>query len=90
MNQEPFEMFLQFFKALGDETRLRIVALLGERPRSVGDLAAALGLSEPTVSHHLKKLTECGLINREQQGRTVTHTVVPEAFAELRGVLQMD
>lgn len=68
MNQEPFEMFLQFFKALGDETRLRIVALLGERPRSVGDLAAALGLSEPTVSHHLARLREAGLVNLRAVG----------------------
>ena len=48
------------------------------------------GLSKPTVSHHLKRLTEAGLLDKVRVGRTVTHQVRPELFAELRTVLQMD
>ena len=48
------------------------------------------GLSQPTVSHHLKKLSDAGLLKKTRVGRTVTHEVQPELFAELRTVLQMD
>lgn len=85
--------YAELFSCVAEPARLRIlseIAGCGCDPVTVNELAERIGLSQPTVSHHLKKLTECGLINREQQGRTVTHTVVPEAFAELRGVLQMD
>lgn len=50
----------------------------------------SLGLSQPTVSHHLRKLVEAGLLEKTRAGRTVTHRVRPELFAELRTVLQMD
>jgi biotin operon repressor len=68
MTMGQFEMLLQFFKALGDETRLRIVALLGEQPYTVGELAATLDLSEPTISHHLARLREAGLVNLRAVG----------------------
>ena len=50
------ETLLAFFKALADESRLRIVGLLAEREYSVQALAQALALKEPTVSHHLAVL----------------------------------
>lgn len=54
------------------------------------ELTEMSGLSQPTVSHHLKRLTEAGLLDKVRVGRTVTHQVRPELFAELRTVLQMD
>src|SRR4051812_45499958 len=51
------------FKALSDKMRLRIVGLLAERPRAVEELAAATGLSAPTVSHHLGRLRAAGLVS---------------------------
>jgi biotin operon repressor len=51
-----------FFKALADSNRLKIVGLLAEKPYSVEELAALLQLKPPTVSHHLAKLVEAGLV----------------------------
>lgn len=80
------------FKVLAEPVRLQILSQLaagGCGPVSVNELTAMLGLSQPTISHHLKKLTEAGLLERNREGRTVIHQVRPELFAELRTVLQI-
>ncbi len=59
---------LQFFKALADANRLRIVGLLAHRPYAVEELAVALELRPSTVSHHLKRLSAAGLVRSEAQG----------------------
>ena len=56
------EELVTFFKALADANRLKIVGLLAEKPYSVEELAALLKLKQPTISHHLAKLVEAGLI----------------------------
>jgi biotin operon repressor len=56
------EELVTFFKALADTNRLKIVGLLAEKAYSVEELAALLGLKPPTVSHHLAKLVEAGLV----------------------------
>ena len=87
------DRYAQLFKVLADPARLRLLSQLAEDgcgPISVSELAAQSGLSQPTVSHHLKKLTDAGLLTKTRQGRTVTHQVLPGPFAELRTVLQMD
>ena len=58
------------FKALGDPARVRIVNLIATASDAVCacEFNDALGLSQPTVSHHLKKLTDAGLLDREQRG----------------------
>jgi len=55
-------VLVRFFKALADESRLKIVGLLAAEGRAVEDLAAHLGLESPTVSHHLKILSGAGLV----------------------------
>ena len=57
------ETLLTFFKALADANRLKIIGLLAQEPYSVEQLAAMLGLRPPTVSHHLKLLSEAGLVS---------------------------
>ena len=57
------EQLLTFFKALADANRLKIVGLLAQQPYSVEQLAALLNLRPPTVSHHLKMLSEAGLVS---------------------------
>lgn len=59
---------LGFFKALADANRLKIVALLAGGEQSVERLAAALGLSSPTVSHHLSRLSAIGLVSARAEG----------------------
>lgn len=56
------EELVTFFKALADSNRLKIVGLLAEKSYSVEELAALLKLKPPTVSHHLSKLAEAGLV----------------------------
>ena len=61
---------VQFFKALADETRLKIVGLLARRPHSGEQLAAILEVKAATMSHHLAKLAEAGLVSAEVQGHS--------------------
>jgi predicted transcriptional regulator len=65
---EDFAKLLEFFKALGNESRLKIVALLAERDYSVRELAQRLDLKEPTVSEHLATLKQAGLVNVQPDG----------------------
>jgi DNA-binding HxlR family transcriptional regulator len=59
---------LEYIKALADDNRLMLVGLLGQSEHNVGDLATRLGITEPTVSHHLAKLRSAGLVNLRAQG----------------------
>lgn len=68
MNQSDLEWLLEGLKALADDKRLRIVCYLSSRKYNVGELAELLKLSEPTVSHHLAKLREVGLVNLTTSG----------------------
>lgn len=63
-------MLLQFFKALAHESRLRLLGLIATREHSVQELASALALKEPTVSHHLAMLRETGLVRLRRDGNT--------------------
>ena len=77
-------------KALADPARLRLLSLIQSAPDGeacVCDLTAPLGLSQPTVSHHLKVLHEAGLLDRERRGKWVYFKVRPEPLASLRSVL---
>jgi hypothetical protein len=70
MSEEQFQKLLSFFKVLGNESRLKILGLLANQERSVGELAARLELREPTVSHHLSTMKELGLVNVRAEGNT--------------------
>ena len=78
------------FAVLADPVRLRLLSLLASAPDGeacVCELVEPLGRSQPTVSHHLKILTEAGLIAGEKRGRWVWYRVVPERVDLLRSVL---
>jgi DNA-binding MarR family transcriptional regulator len=68
MSQQEKQMLLDFFKALADENRLTLIGLLNQQEYNVGQLAEMLKLKEPTVSHHLAKLREVGLVNLRSIG----------------------
>ena len=83
------ETLLAFFKAMADESRLKIVGLLAQGERSVQDLAQTLGLKEPTVSHHLAVLKAQGLVTARAQGTTRWHVLDRAALERLtKRVLQ--
>jgi ArsR family transcriptional regulator len=76
-------------KALADRHRLRIVNLLlraGGEPVCVCEVQPLLGLSQGTVSHHLKQLVEAGLIERESRGTYSYFSLVPGALDSVRDV----
>jgi len=78
------------FGALADPARLRLLGLLASAQAGevcACDLVEPLGKSQPTVSHHLKVLSEAGLITGDRRGRWIWYAVVPERLAELRSTL---
>ncbi|HIW99852.1 metalloregulator ArsR/SmtB family transcription factor [Brachybacterium sp. JHP9] len=87
------ERIASLLKALSDPTRLRLlshVAAQGCQSVCACDLTETLGISQPTVSHHMKKLVDAGLLTREQRGRWAHYSVVLSTFAELRAFLDID
>jgi biotin operon repressor len=66
--QGDFQALLTFFKAMSNESRLKIVALLADQEMTVGELAQRLELKEPTVSEHLAQLREAGLVIMRAEG----------------------
>ena len=71
---------LAFFKALANESRLRLLGFLAQREHSVQELADAIGVSEPTTSHHLAILRELGLVQRRTEGTTHWYSFVATAL----------
>ncbi len=63
----------RFFRVLGDPTRVRLIRLLEEGERSVGELVEAIGEPQPRVSTHLACLRHCGFVETERRGREVIY-----------------
>ncbi len=75
----------ELFAALGDPTRLRIVAALAQRELCVCDLAASVGHSESAVSHHLRLLRSLGLVRARRDGRLAYYALDDSHVAALYG-----
>jgi DNA-binding transcriptional ArsR family regulator len=71
------------WSALGDRHRRAVLDVLCRRPSAVGELVAALGVSQPTVSKHLRVLREAGLVRVRQQAQQRIYTINAERMAEL-------
>jgi ArsR family transcriptional regulator len=78
---------LRLFRALGDETRLRLLEQLHGGEQCVCDLTDELEASQSRLSFHLKTLKEAGLVTDRREGRWVYYTINPEAFAILERAL---
>lgn len=88
LSAEDAERSAARFRVLGDPARVRIVNLLATGGAvCVCDLTPELGLAQPTVSFHLKKLVESGLVEREQRGKWAYYSLRPGALAELAAAL---
>jgi DNA-binding transcriptional ArsR family regulator len=70
MAPSTLQILLDFFKALSDETRLKLLGILSTRECSVEELAVLLGLKAPTISHHLAKLKALNLVTLSPEGNT--------------------
>ena len=91
LGDEDAEATAALFKALGDPARVRIVNLLARAPEPVCvcELTPVLGLSQPTVSHHLKKLVQAGLLRREQRGVWAFYSLDRDGLERAAGVLDL-
>ena len=91
LSDEQAQATAALFRALGDPARVRIVNALAttDEPVCVCELIDPLGLSQPTVSHHLKKLADAGLLEREQHGKWAYYSLNPEAAGTLAALLDL-
>ena len=81
----------ELFRALGDPARVRIVNLIATAgsPVCACDFNGPLDLAQPTVSHHLKRLTDAGLLEREQRGKWAYFSLNRDAAAKLAAVADL-
>jgi ArsR family transcriptional regulator, arsenate/arsenite/antimonite-responsive transcriptional repressor len=91
LDQQEAAATAELFKALSDPARVRIVNVLAttDEPVCVCELIAPLGLAQPTVSHHLRKLTEVGLLGREQRGKWAYFSLKRDAVERLAAVADL-
>nr|WP_245884859.1 metalloregulator ArsR/SmtB family transcription factor [Glaciihabitans tibetensis] len=83
LSADEAERIARTFKALGDATRIRLLSLIAASAGGeacICDLTEPVGLSQPTVSHHMKQLVDAGLAEREQRGRWAYFRVVDGAL----------
>lgn len=80
----------RILKALADPTRLRLVSMVAAHEGGeacVCDVTGPLGLTQPTISHHLKTLVDAGIFTRQQRGKWAYYSLVPRALDALSAVL---
>jgi ArsR family transcriptional regulator, cadmium/lead-responsive transcriptional repressor len=72
------DLMAKYFRVLGDPTRLRLIDLVRDQERSVGELAELLGQPQPKVSNHLACLRWCGFVSTRREHRTVYYRLADE------------
>lgn len=85
------EDLARILKALADPTRLQLVSMVASHEGGeacVCDLTDPLGLTQPTISHHLKVLVDAGIFSRDKRGKWAYYALVPSALDTLAGVLR--
>jgi ArsR family transcriptional regulator len=91
LDEAAAERIARVFRALGDRHRVRLLSLIAAAEGGeacICDLTAPVGLSQPTVSFHMKQLVEAGLVTREQRGKWNYYRVVPEALVAVSAALR--
>jgi ArsR family transcriptional regulator len=91
LSDDQAQATARLFKALADPHRVKIINLLATsiEPVCVCEFTGPLQLSQPTVSHHLKKLTQAGLLDREQRGTWAYYSLRPDALGDLAAALDL-
>jgi ArsR family transcriptional regulator len=89
LSEADAEALAATLSVLADPARLRLVSMIASQADAeacVCNLTAPVGLSQPTVSHHLKRLHEAGILDREQRGRWVYYSIRPGALDRVASV----
>jgi ArsR family transcriptional regulator, arsenate/arsenite/antimonite-responsive transcriptional repressor len=90
LSKSDADELASLFKALADPARLRVLSFIAAQPKGeacVCHVIGPVGLSQPTVSHHLKLLHQAGLLEREKRGAWVYYRVIPERLESIRAAL---
>lgn len=82
------EKLAEFYKTLGDKTRLRILSLLKVDERCVCELVEILGISQPTVSQHMRRLKSVHLVKERRQGRWVYYSLDGSLYPFFHSILE--
>jgi ArsR family transcriptional regulator len=93
ISAEQAEQLAGVLKAIAEPTRLRLLSLVAAHEGGeacVCDLTAPVGLSQPTVSHHLKVLVDAGLLHREKRGVWAYYRLVPDRLSQVAAALSID
>ncbi|PTM57828.1 ArsR/SmtB family transcription factor [Desmospora activa] len=83
-----YNRLADFYKALADKTRLRILALLKEEDLCVGELVSILDMTQPAVSQHVRKLRLAGLVKERRQGQWVYYSLSGEDLPFYPAILE--
>ena len=83
MNIDIESQQARFLRCIGEPTRLRIIKLLSEGEKCVGDICQAVGKDQPLVSHHLRALRECGIVSTRQETQKVFYQLCDQSLASL-------
>ena len=91
LSDDQAEGTARLFKALADPHRVKIINLLATSPDPVCvcEFTGPLGISQPTVSHHLKKLVDAGLLEREQRGTWAYYSLNRDALGRLADAVDL-
>jgi ArsR family transcriptional regulator len=91
LSDEEAAATAELFRALADPARVRAVNLLAttDEPICICNLVEPLGLSQPTVSHHMKTLLDAGLVEREQRGKWAYYSLKRDAVEKLAVVADL-
>ncbi|MBN2857257.1 MAG: winged helix-turn-helix transcriptional regulator [Candidatus Delongbacteria bacterium] len=81
--------YIKIFKALGDETRLRIIKMLEVKKMCVCEITSIIGSSTPTVSNHLKILKEAGLVVQDRSEKYMNYSLVEDKKGFINDVLEL-
>ena len=91
LSDEEAAATARLFGALGEPSRVRLVNLLVDagQPVCVCELTEPLGLAQATVSHHLKRLTDSGLLDREERGKWAYYSINAQAMSRLASLVDL-
>ena len=90
VTDEAASVLAQVFKALSDPTRVKLLSMIAaatDGEACICDMTEPVGLSQPTVSHHMSVLSRAGLVTREQRGKWAYYALSPDARAALAGAV---
>jgi ArsR family transcriptional regulator len=90
LSERQADDLARILKAIADPTRLRLVSMVAaheSREACVCELTDPLGLTQPTISHHLKILVDAGIFSRDKRGKWAYYALVPAALEALSAIL---